>query len=381
MRLALFALLLCAVAAPLPARADASEEALRLALAAHQAGDMPTAIRLYREFLKTHPELGEIRSNLGAALVRDGQYAAAITEYQEALKKFSNNPGIRLNLALAYYKLARLPEAVEQLLIVRKAQPDTLQPVYLLGDCWLQMGETQKVIDLLTPFDQKNPQDMAITYMLGTALLHEQRSGLAQILLDRILSKGESAEASLLLGFSAYQLHDNNAAAKHLARAVELNPNLPTAHALYAQSLKETGDSDGSAEQFRQELKLNPYDYIANIETSLLLKQDGKLDEALVCLERALRVHPNDPGALYQRASVHILQAKYEAARMELEKLVKDFPSFTEAHVSLATVYYRLKRKEDGDRERSVVRRLQEEDQKREEAKQNDGIVYPAKLK
>ena len=64
---------------------------------------------------------------------------------------------------------------------------------------------------------------------------------------------------------------------------------------------------------------------------------------------------------------------------MELEQLVKDFPRFTEAHVSLATVYYRLKRKEDGDRERSVVRRLQEEDQKREEAKQNDGIVYPKK--
>lgn len=55
---------------------------------------------------------------------------------------------------------------------------------------------------------------MAITYMLGSALLREKRTGEAQRLLDRILSKGESAESALLLGFSLYQLHDNKQAAQ-----------------------------------------------------------------------------------------------------------------------------------------------------------------------
>ncbi len=90
-------------------------------------------------------------------------------------------------------------------------------------------------------------------------------------------------------------------------------------------------------------------------------------------------VRPDDPGALYQRASVRVLQGKTEQARLELERLVKDYPGFTEAHVSLATVYYRLKRKEDGDRERSTVRRLQEEDQKRQEANQKASGPDPSK--
>jgi len=47
-----------------------------------------------------------------------------------------------------------------------------------------------------------------------------------------------------------------------------------------------------------------------------------------------------------------------EQARAALESLVKEAPEFLEAHVSLATVYYRLKRKEDGDREREVVKKL-----------------------
>ena len=41
-----------------------------------------------------------------------------------------------------------------------------------------------------------------------------------------------------------------------------------------------------------------------------------------------------------------------------LEPLVAEHPSFSEAHVSLATVYYRLGRSEDGDREQAIVQQL-----------------------
>jgi hypothetical protein len=41
-----------------------------------------------------------------------------------------------------------------------------------------------------------------------------------------------------------------------------------------------------------------------------------------------------------------------------LEELVADSPSFVEARVTLARVYYRLKRKEDGDRQQEIIRKL-----------------------
>jgi hypothetical protein len=49
---------------------------------------------------------------------------------------------------------------------------------------------------------------------------------------------------------------------------------------------------------------------------------------------------------------------------------VHDAPAFKEAHVTLATVYYRLRRKADGDRERVIVERLTAETQ----ARQQQGI-------
>jgi tetratricopeptide (TPR) repeat protein len=239
------------------------------------------------------------------------------------------------------------------------------------------MGQSQQVIDLLTPLQQKYPEDKAIAYMLGTALLSLHRTGLAQMVLDRVLREGESAEAALLLGASEFEAHDSKAALVHFRRAIQIDPNLPSAHAFYARALKETGDSDGAAEQYREELKLNPYDYVSNLDTVLLLKEEGKLDEALVHVDRALRVRPGDAGALYQRAAIHVLQARNEQARAELEGLIQEYPNFTEAHVSLATTYYRLKRKEDGDRERGIVRQLQEAEQKRLEQSQKQTPAAP----
>jgi len=49
------------------------------------------------------------------------------------------------------------------------------------------------------------------------------------------------------------------------------------------------------------------------------------------------------------------------AATRLLEAIVAEAPAFLEAHVALATAYYRQQRKADGDRERAVVERLTEE--------------------
>ena len=68
----------------------------------------------------------------------------------------------------------------------------------------------------------------------------------------------------------------------------------------------------------------------------------------------------------YQQASILLAQNKIEPARIELERIVKESANFTEAHVSLATVYYRLKRKEDGDRERAIVQKLNAEAQEKQ---------------
>jgi len=353
----------------LAVRADSSEDRVKQAAAAYQSGDIATAIRLYRDFLKDYPDAAEIRSNLGAALVRNGQFADAITEYSLALRKLPNNPAVRMNLALAYYKLGRLPEAVADLESLRKLRPLDLKPALLEADCLLAMDQPQKAVDVLSPMQEDNPDDRALIYMLGMALLKDKRTADAQVLLDRILRDGESAESAFLLGQSALLRSDLVTATAQLARAIQLNPKMPWVHSLYGQALKSAGKGEEATAQFNEELKLNPYDFTANTETAVLLRQDGKLDEALARINRALEVRPKDPGALYERASIHMRQGQTDEARRELEDLLHDYPNFSEAHAALATAYYRLKRIADGDRETAEARRVREEAQKQLEEK------------
>jgi len=70
----------------------------------------------------------------------------------------------------------------------------------------------------------------------------------------------------------------------------------------------------------------------------------------------------------YQIALVEIATNNLEAARATLEALVGDEPRFTEAQVSLATVYYRLGRRADGQRHQAIVEQLKREEKARADA-------------
>jgi hypothetical protein len=53
----------------------------------------------------------------------------------------------------------------------------------------------------------------------------------------------------------------------------------------------------------------------------------------------------------------HRSPVELDDARQLLEGVVADVPDYTEAHVMLATCYYRLKRSEDAERHRAILSR------------------------
>jgi tetratricopeptide (TPR) repeat protein len=367
-RLLLTALFLSGVS--LQGQPDAAEEILKQAIVFHQSGDIPNAIAAYQKYLAVRPDSFMALSNLGAAYAKSARYEDAIAQYHHALKLQPNNAPVELNLALAYYKTGRKDLAATQAAKVNRAAPDQLQPALLLADCWLAMGKNKEVVDLMTPFAEQHPEDLAIAYLLGTALVRDNQIERGQIVIGHILRNGDSAESHLLLGTTKLNAHDYPAAFTDLKRAVELNPALPDVYSFYGLAQLSTGDPAGAAESFRKELKANPQDYMSNLQLGILAKQEEQYDQAARYLHHALEVRPGDIAARFQLASLDLATGKTETARRELEAIVKQVPAYVEAHVTLATVYYRLKLKAEGDRERSTVQRLNAEIQ----AQQQKGI-------
>jgi FimV-like protein len=328
-----------------------------------RAGDLEGAIADYREFLKSHPEVAAIHSNLGAALAGLGRFEEAIPEYKTALKLSPKLAGARLNLALVYYKMGKNDDARTQLEKVLAEDSNNHQAALLLADIYSRMGREDEVIRILEPEEQKYPDDMAVAYLLGTALIREKRVEEGQVLVDRILRNGDSAEAHLMMGSAKMNVQDYAGARDEFAKAVALNPNLPEVHMLYAKALMFTGDSDMSAKEYKTELQVDPYNFDANLQLGAAARLDQKYDEATKYFARAAETRPGDPGVRYQQALVAIDENHLDEARQILEGLTKESPQFTEAHVSLSLVYYRLKRPEDSKREREIVLKLTAEAQ------------------
>jgi tetratricopeptide (TPR) repeat protein len=259
--------------------------------------------------------------------------------------------------------MGRIPEAATQLGRVHAEDPANAQAVLLLADCNLRMGRDKDVIRLLDPEEKKRPDDLAIAYMLGMALIHENRVPEGQLRIDRIFRSGDSAEAHLMLGSAKMNIADYAGARDEFAKAEALNPNLPEVHVLYAKALQFTGDSDLSAKEFKTELEIDPFNFDANLQLGAISRQEQHYDQAHQYFARALKIRPGDPGVRYQLAVIAVDEAKPDEARQMLESLVKESPQFTEAHVSLSLVYYRLKRPADGKREQEIVQKLTAEEQ------------------
>jgi len=95
----------------------------------------------------------------------------------------------------------------------------------------------------------------------------------------------------------------------------------------------------------------------------VLLRQDKQLDEAHSFLQRAIQLRPREQYARYHLAAVYAAAGKPADALPLLEGVLKEHADFLEARVLLASVYYRLNRKEDGDRQKALIQKSTDEQQ------------------
>lgn len=326
----------------------------------HQSGDLQGAVRAYLAILATHPARVDVRSNLGAAYAGLGQYEEAIDQYKRALVTEPTNHPVRFNLAMAYYKAALFAEAATELdrfIAAVPNAPQTANARIVLADCQVRLGDYKKVIDGLSPLAETDPSNRAVAYLLGSALIGDGQLDKGQAIIDRVFRDDDSAEAHLLMGSILLLADDAQGALKEVERAIELNPKLPSINAWHGRVLMRLGDTEKAKSAFRIELASNANDFDANLYLGVLLRQDKLADEALTYLKRAVQLRPREQYSRYHLAAVYAMAGKPSEALPFLEGVLKEHPDFVEARVLLASVYYRLDRKADGDREKELIQK------------------------
>ena len=360
--------------------AAAVEREFERATQLHQAGNLEGAVRAYVAILATHPARVDVRSNLGAAYSALGRYEQAIEQYKRALVIDSDNYAIRFNLALAYYKAAWFAEAateLERFITAVPNSPQTANAQMVLADCQVRLGDYKKVIQSLSPLAESDPTNRTLAYLLGSALIGDGQLDKGQAIIDRLFRHEDSSEAHLLMASILLLADDAQSALKEAERALELNPKLPSLQAWYGRVLMRLGDTEKAKIAFNSELASNANDFDSNLYLGILLRQDKEFDDALRHLQRAIQLRPREQYARYHLAAIYASAGKPANALPLLEGVLKEHADFVEARVLLASVYYRLNRKEDGDREKAIIQKSNAEEQAKQPGAHVGGDKVP----
>lgn len=332
---------------------------------AQQRGDLALAASKYQEVIRLDSSVVAAHANLGVVLVALRRYDEAIMQYHIALAEAPGNAELVLNLGLAYFKKGDFAGAAAQFASLHKENPGDIRSATLLANCLGPLGLASQAVTLLEPLEKENTDNLDLEWALGNALIQTGRSldGLQRV--QKVADKGNNAEAYQLAANLSIGLTFFDQARRDAEAVLRLNPNAAKAHVVLGMIDDFAGNEKDAQEEYRKALQIDPKDNQARLQLANAYLIDRKLDEARKEVDRSLAIEPGSLAARYELARIERAQGNLQAALKELESISQQDPRWLQPHVELVTLYYRLQRPSDGDREKEIVDRLRTEERDR----------------
>jgi tetratricopeptide (TPR) repeat protein len=328
-----------------------------------QSGDLAGACRAYEASLKLAPGRVDALSNLGLAYGGLRQYDRAIQSFEKALALTPKQPAVLFNLGLTYLQAGQNENARRTLALASRAPEGSYLARHYLAVSLLKLNRTQEGIAELEKVVSEHPDDLDAVYTLGSAYIRNTQMEKAERLIDNVIRRQNTAESHLIAGSYYMAAKSYRQAVVELKRAQELNPALAELGPSLGGAYAMTGSQEMAAELFADHLRKNPNDFDTLSFLGWLYLEAERVDEAEKLLNRAHKIRPDDLEVMFQLARIARARERFQEAVQLLERVIAAKPGHTRAHVLLAQTYFRLKRTADGNREREIVRRLNEEEQ------------------
>jgi tetratricopeptide (TPR) repeat protein len=189
----------------------------------------------------------------------------------------------------------------------------------------------KKAIDYFKDALNKDPNyamaysGLADAYALSTAYTTEspkvtmplaKDAALKALALDDRLAEAHASLGQIVL----YSDYDFKTAEKEYRRAIELNPNYPSAHQWYGEMLSALKRPDEALAEIRRALELDPLSVIINRIYGDVLTDARRYDEAIVQYRKTLEIDPNFATAHMFLARAYEAKGMYDQAIEEYSK-------------------------------------------------------------
>jgi tetratricopeptide (TPR) repeat protein len=312
---------------------------------------VPARVALMECYLKTgQPQAAEheteaiIRSNaagpadqtkIAAVLLENGASESAEKLFKNSLSLDPGQANANGALGEIYLRQRKFSESGDCFQKAMQLDPDSAEYAFGFVQVLLAMKRPQDLIAFLTSIQDKFGTLPNYQYALGLAYYNEHHYAEAAAVLEKLLLVNPPREDKVenVLGDAYLSMDKLDQAEAAYRKAIDENPKNPDYYVAYATALRRNGAD--------------------------------KLDDAIIRLQNAKQMMPNDWRIQLELGLCYESKGQYRDAAALVEQAVQSQPQLTAAHVALVRIYFRLGRKADGEREKSIVAELEKKQQQK----------------
>ncbi|MEW5978453.1 MAG: tetratricopeptide repeat protein [Acidobacteriota bacterium] len=332
-------------------------------------------------FLTKLRALGNSDVSVAVALIESFLKAGMKEEGTREIQVFLQAPNVTFS---DQFKLAKVLIEDKQPVAARfvlehvvRIRPDLAEAHAQLGQLLAEQDQYEDAAREMGQAVRLSPETVEYSMRLAEILILWKQYPTAAEFLSAVKDRfGHLPEYQYKLGLTYFGLHHIQQAIAVFENLAREHPSLDLVQFFLGNFYQTTGDYEKAESHYRRAIELNPAKASHHAALAQLLRKDTKdrTDEALIYLEKALSLDPQDLQSKLELALCHEKKTSYPTAERLLEQVVREQPDLIPAHVALARVYYRQKKKALGDRERLVIAQLEAEQQakKSQSAKPSD---------
>jgi predicted Zn-dependent protease len=274
-------------------------------------------------------------------------------------------PGINRLRGLALYSQNQFAEADAALASALKQDPHDEEATQLRGLTLFRLGRPADAIPLLESAHDWNSQTKVDpSYVLALCYLDTRQFDNARhAFAAQYGFPPDSAPAYLLAARMLLRREYLPIAQQSAAKALELDPQLPLAHALLGEIALAGERLDEAIAEFEKERLRNPLDGSVYDRLGDAYTRSGDYTKAQQSLQRALLLEPAATGPYILLGKVLLKQQDPASATMYLERAEKMDPANYITHSLLGQAYRSLGRTEDASRETQLSQKIQSANQ------------------
>jgi predicted Zn-dependent protease len=294
-------------------------------------------------------------------MIDRGHPADALKQLDKLTAQQPIPPGINRLRGLALYSQNQFAEADTAFASALKQDPHDEESTQLRGLMLFRLGRPAEAIPLLeAAHDWTSQTKVDPSYVLALCYLDtRQFDNARRAFATQYGFPPDSAPAYLLAARMLLRREYLPVAQQFATKALELDPQLPLAHALLGEIALAGQHLDEAIAEFEKERLRNPLDGAIYDRLGDAYTRAADYTKAQQSLQRALLLEPTATGPYILLGKVLLKRQDPASATMYLERAEKMDPSNYITHSLLGQAYRSLGRAEDASRETQTSEKIQ----------------------